>query len=645
MIPPDKVAAIHDAAQIESVVGEYVNLKKRGSNLLGLCPFHNEKTPSFSVSPTKGIFKCFGCGKAGNSTKFIMEHEQLSYPEALRYLANKYNIEIEEINTDEARAEKLFFDSLHIINEFAQQHYTNNLLNTPDGQNIGLSYFKERGFRNDTIEKFQLGYSMNSFDDFLKAAKAKGFKQEYLLKLGLVSQKNERIYDFLRGRVMFPIHSISGKVIAFAGRTLLSDKKVPKYVNSPESEVYNKSKELYGLFFAKKSIRDNDNCFLVEGYTDVISLHQAGIENVVASSGTSLTTDQIRRIKRFTSNITILYDGDAAGQQAALRGTDLIIEADMNVKVVILTEGDDPDSFIQKSGQSGFESYIEESAKDFLFFKTNHLLEKTKNDPIKRSGLIKDVVSTLAKIPDPIKRALYIRQRSKLLDVNEAIIVNATNKEKSHDFKKYVDKKEQQQIQIDQSIPDRYDEETASAGPKGSNPDDSLEMLEEKLIQILFNFGHLTLKNGAYVAPYIIKQLKQSDIVFKKELFQRVIDIYIKKLGEGEIPDADFFQNETGKKVSGLYAHLTFDKYELSANWETKHQIFVTTIAQNFEVEVINLVNRFKLKHLMMMVKENQDRMKTERDEGELRRILKVHQRLLGMQMELAKLLNIVVVK
>ncbi len=643
MIPADKVASIQDAAQIENVIGEYVNLKKRGSNLLGLCPFHNEKTPSFSVSPTKGIFKCFGCGRAGDSTKFIMEHEQLSYPEALRFLANKYNIEIEEINTDEARAEKLFFDSLHIINEFAQKHYTNNLVNIPEGQNIGLSYFKERGFRNNTIEKFQLGYSIDSFDDFFNAAKKKGFKEEYLLKLGLVSQKNNKIYDFLRGRVMFPIHSISGKVIAFAGRTLLTDKKIPKYVNSPESEVYNKSRELYGLYLAKKSIRKNDNCFLVEGYTDVISLHQAGIENVVASSGTSLTTDQIRRIKRFTSNITILYDGDAAGQQAALRGTDLILEADMNVKVAILPEGDDPDSFIQKIGHSGFETYIADNARDFVFFKTNHLLEKTKNDPIKRAGLVKDVVSTLAKIPDPIKRALYIKQCSALLEINERIIINETNKVKSQDFKKYVDKKQAPKTQVDTtSVPDRYDEESKAPA---SSLDDSLEMLEEMMIQVLFNFGHQSLKSGAFVAPYIVGQLKRSDIVFKNELYQEIVNIYLEKLKNGELPNTEFFQKHSKKEVSDLCAHLTFDKYELSENWELKHQIFVKTISQNFEEEVVNLVNRFKLKHLMIMIKENQDRMKTEKDGKELSRILKIHQRLLQMQQELAVLLRIVIIK
>lgn len=426
MITQKTIGEIFETAKIEEVVGDFVNLRRRGVNMIGLCPFHNEKTPSFTVSPNKGIYKCFGCGKGGNAVNFVMEHEQFSYPDALRYLAKKYGIKIEEKQlSPEQDLERQRKDSLFIINDFAVNYYHDNLMNSDIGKSVGLSYFKQRGFREETIKKFQLGFAFDKKDHLTLTMVNKGYNIDLLKTVGLTSKYGR---DFFRNRVQFPIHNLSGKVIGFGGRILVNDKKQPKYLNSPETEIYNKSRVLYGIYFAKKAIRQEDNCLLVEGYTDVISLNQAGIENVVSSSGTSLTVGQIQLIKRNTPNITILYDGDAAGIKAALRGLDLVLEQDMNVKVVLLPEGEDPDSFVQSVGTEQFKEYIKEKAADFILFKTNLLLEETANDPIKRAELIKDIVGSIARIPDPIKRSVYVRECSGLMEISEQILVDEANK-------------------------------------------------------------------------------------------------------------------------------------------------------------------------------------------------------------------------
>lgn len=426
MILQKTIAEIFETSKIDEVVGDFVNLKRRGVNMIGLCPFHNEKTPSFTVSPAKGIYKCFGCGKGGNSVNFIMEHEQASYPDALRFLAKKYGIKVEEKElSPEQDLERQKRDSLFIINEFATNYYHDNLMNNDIGKSVGLSYFRERGFRKNTIEKFQLGFAFDKNDHLTLSMVNKGYNVELLKSVGLTTRFGR---DFFRNRVQFPIHNLSGKVIGFGGRILVSDKKKPKYLNTPETEIYNKSKVLYGIYFAKKTVRQEDNCLLVEGYTDVISLHQAGIENVVSSSGTSLTVGQIQLIKRYTSNITILYDGDTAGVKAALRGLDLVLEQDMNVKVVLLPEGEDPDSYVQSVGTEKFKKYIAKNATDFILFKTNLILKETENDPIKRATLIKDIVESIARIPDPIKRSVFVRECSNLMEMSEQILVDETNK-------------------------------------------------------------------------------------------------------------------------------------------------------------------------------------------------------------------------
>ncbi len=429
MIDPATIERIYDAADIVDVVKDFVVLKKRGANYIGLCPFHNEKTPSFSVSSTKGIFKCFGCGKGGNSVNFIMEQEHLTYVESLKYLAKKYHIEIEERElTQEEQQQQNDRESLMVVSAFAQRYFSETLIQNPEGKAVGLSYFHERGFREDIIKKFELGYCPDQRDSFSQAALKAGYKKEFLEKTGLSIVKENSIFDRFSARVMFPIHSLSGKVVGFGGRTLRTDKNVAKYLNSPESEIYHKSRILYGIFQARKAIEQSDKCFLVEGYTDVLSMHQAGIENVVASSGTSLTPDQIRLIKRFTPNVTVLYDGDDAGIKASLRGIDLILEEGLNVKVLLLPDKEDPDSFSKKVSNAELQKFIKDNERDFISFKTLLLLDDAKNDPVKKANLISEVVRSVSVIPDPITRSVYLRECSSLLKVDESILYRQLNK-------------------------------------------------------------------------------------------------------------------------------------------------------------------------------------------------------------------------
>ncbi|WP_294588437.1 DNA primase [uncultured Phocaeicola sp.] len=432
MIDQATIDRILDAAQIVDVVSEFVTLRRRGVNYIGLCPFHNEKTPSFSVSPSKGLCKCFSCGKGGNVVHFIMEHEQLSYYEALKWLAKKYNIEIKERElTEEEKQAHSLRESLFVINQFASEYFQDILHNNIDGQRIGMTYFHNRGFRDDIIRKFQLGYCTDSHDAFAQTAVKKGYQPDLLVKTGLCYRKDDgSLRDRFWGRVIFPVHTLSGKVVAFGGRVLSTQTKnvQMKYVNSPESEIYHKSRELYGIYFAKQAIVRQDRCFLVEGYTDVISMHQSGIENVVASSGTALTSDQIRMIHRFTNNITVLYDGDGAGIKASIRGIDMLLEEGMNIKVCLLPDGDDPDSFARKHNATDYQAYINEHEVDFIRFKTNLLMEEAGKDPIKRAALISSIVRSISVIPDAIVRSVYIRECSQLLQMEEKILVEATSK-------------------------------------------------------------------------------------------------------------------------------------------------------------------------------------------------------------------------
>ncbi len=674
MIPPNIVESIQDAADIEDVVSDFVTLKRRGANMLGLCPFHNEKTPSFTVSPTKGIFKCFGCGKAGNSVGFIMEHEQLSYPEALRFLANKYNIEIPEFNDDSAKKAKQLNDSLYLLNEFAQAEYIKNMLETDEGKSVGLGYFKERGFIDKTIEKFKLGYAINQSQALLNRIKEAGYNLDYALKLGLIGQKDNRQYDFLRGRVIFPIHSLSGKVIAFAGRILTNDKKQPKYINSPETPIYIKNKILYGIFQAKKSIRQLDNCYLVEGYTDVISMHQAGIENVVASSGTSLTEGQIQLIKRFTQNITVLYDGDAAGIKAALRGTDMLLSADMNLKVAVLPEGEDPDSFVTKNGKNHFDSFIKENANDFILFKIKILLEEVANDPIKKTKAIRSIVESLANIPDPIKRSLYIKQSSQLLDVEEHIIISEVNKQQQLRIKNYQKQKEREARQAERA---KQQTQYQAPPPQNSNfdsdgnyypdeddydiplPEEAFEnkvktlnveankyihLLEKNLIRAMLLYGDKEIEEEVFVIPFVIGNILDSELSFDLPIYKQIFNEFLNGLENGELLPQSHFLNHQNQAIAQVSTQIASDVAEPSENWLTKHQVIVTPDGKHYKKEVKEILDRYKLQKITDLISQNQEKLKHLKDDTAIIEVLQVHQQLKKMQTEISKRLGLVVI-
>lgn len=590
MIDQATVDKIIDSANILEVVSDFVTLRKRGVNYVGLCPFHDEKTPSFSVSPSKGICKCFSCGKGGSAVHFIMEHEQLSYYEALKYLAKKYNIEIEERElSDEEKQIKSDRESMLIVNSFAQEYFSNILFQHSEGRSVGLAYFHERGFRDDIIHKFALGYSLEQRDALAIEAKKRGYKEEYLLKTGLCLEgQNGYISDRFRGRVIFPVFSLSGKVLAFGGRVLRKSDKLAKYVNSPESEVYHKSNVLYGIYQAKQSIVKNDNCFLVEGYTDVLSMHQAGVENVVASSGTSLTPGQIRLIHRFTNNITVIYDGDAAGIKASLRGIDLILKEGMNIKVVLLPDGDDPDSFAKKQSASSFTEYIKNHEVDFIRFKTNLLLDSAGNDPIKRAELISDIVQSIAIIPDTIVRSVYTKECSRLMEISEEVLLREINKIKLSQLqngtppnKKTLSETsaDKQNSQEEGTQNDDTETLTETQGvPQGvlqeKRVPSPLDPFEKTLVRYMIRYGFHDLfseineETGETetwkVIPYILTDLQNDEIEFQHPLYKKVIaEINHIFDQEGEHLTR-YFLAHPDEEISRLAVDLVSEKYQLS---------------------------------------------------------------------------------
>lgn len=572
MIDQITIDRVIDAAQgqIVDVVSEYVSLKKRGTNFLGNCPFHNEKTPSFIVSPHKGLFKCFGCGKGGNALHFVMEHEQISFVEAIKFLGKKFHIPVEEAEVSpeqtQIRNER---ESMMAVSSFAQKFFERNLFETDEGQSVGLSYFRSRGFRDDIIRKFQLGYSPEERDAFTKEALKNSFKREFLEKTGLSIFKDDFQADRFRGRVMFPIHNLSGKVTAFGGRVLKTDAKTAKYLNSPESDIYYKSRILYGIFHAKQEIVRQDRCYLVEGYTDVISMHQAGITNVVASSGTALTQDQIRLIARFTPNITILYDGDNAGIKASLRGIDLVLEEGMNVKVLLLPDGDDPDSFSRKMPADDLRKYIADHETDFIRFKTNLLLEEAKNDPIKRATLIQDIVKTISTIPDPIVRSVYVKECGNLLNVSEDVLYSELSK---------IHQKNKEQAANRRPV----DETPASVqvvAPSASVMTDAFttqnpfELEEREVLRFLIKYGNYPLvqKEGSNdpdefisVGQFIIKELKVDDLQSVNPIFNKMLAEY-EVNHENTVPASDrFFITHADMAISQLASDLISREHTLS---------------------------------------------------------------------------------
>ena len=604
MITRDTIAKILDTAQIEDVVRDFVNLKKAGSLLKGNCPFHQEKTPSFVVNPNKNIFKCFGCGKGGDSVSFIMEHEKFTFPEALRYLAQKYHIDVEE--TQVSTEEKQVLDekeSLLIALNYAAKFYQTQLTETEDGKAIGLSYFKERGFLDDTIQTFQLGYSPDSFDTFYNQAIKDGYNEEILLKAGLIKEKNGKHYDFFRDRVMFPIFNVSGKVVAFGGRMLKSAKSDnpnvynPKYINTAETDVYHKSQVLYGISHAKAEIRKHDVCYLVEGYTDVISLYQAGIKNVVASSGTALTKEQVQLIKRFTQNMVILYDGDAAGIKAALRGLDIVLEQGLNVKLVLLPDSEDPDSFVKKNGTDATLDFIQKKQQDFILFKATQGIEEVKNDPVKKSEVIKDIVESIAKVDDNIKRQLYIKHCADIVEMPENILVNEVNKIRTQQFKKSKDFNQEDANAINDFVKTEVDhsQQTVSKTP-------ALYHQEKDIIRVLLEHGDKEMTEEYSVAEYVIFEMV--DVEFKTEVFGKIVKLYLDAYQhEKPLEEVKNLNNITDADVKNCLVELMSSPYELSPNWFDKHEIVVKDVNRTYKTDVISMMQRFSYFKMMEAIK------------------------------------------
>ena len=616
MISPNTIQTIFETARVEEVIGDFVTLKKRGANYLGLCPFHNEKTPSFSVSPSKGIYKCFGCGKAGNVVGFVMEHEHYSYPEALKYLAKRYSIEIEEEEvTPEMQQQIDEKESLLALNSFVTKYFIQNLKENDEGKSIGLSYLKERGYRDSTIEKFEIGYAIDNWEDYSKHSISNGFKKEILVKTGLSIEKDDKLLDRFRGRVIFPIHNLTGRVIGFGGRILSSDKSKAKYLNSPESDIYNKSKVLYGIYHARNAIVKQNNCFLVEGYTDVISLHQADIENVVASSGTSLTVDQIKLISRYTQNITILFDGDPAGIKASFRGIDLILEQGLNVKIVLFPEGEDPDSYVRNHTTSETELFIKDSAVDFIKFKTGLLKEETEGDPTARSQLIKDIILTISKIPDGISRSVYIKECSVLLEVREQTLMNELNKLLRQKYRN------KNTPFADAPIPEIID-----TAPKQIeiNPLD-VSFLENDLSRLLMQFGNVEMnvndedgnQHKILISDFIIDDLENDGLTPDDNFFRLIINEFKESKKNKTVLTTSNFTNNPNTELSAKSIELLATPYELSKNWG-KNKIFVKKEEDDLFNLALSSLMSYKSRLISKKLKNITEQMRNNPDDAEI---------------------------
>jgi DNA primase len=601
-IPPHIVDEIMQTARIEEVIGEFVNLKRAGSSLKGLSPFVDEKTPSFMVSPAKQIFKCFSSGKGGSVVTFLMEKEHFSYPEALRWLADKYGVQVpeDEPQTAEEIAAITERESLYIINEFAKEHFMHNMHEVNEGQTVALSYFEERGFRPDIVKKFQLGYCLNSGNDFTKHALDKGYKLEYLESVGLVKSKEDRHFDFFRGRVMFPIHSISGRVLGFGGRTLFTDKKVAKYFNSPESIIYNKSEILYGLYFAKGDIVKYDNCYLCEGYTDVISMHQAGVANSVSSSGTSLTSQQIKLIKRYTPNITILYDGDAAGIKASFRGIDLILEEGMNVKIVLFPDGDDPDSYSKKVSSTEFMDFIKDNTQDFLSFKTSMLLKEGKTDPIQRAAMIREVVLSISLIPDQITRSIYIKEVAKQFDLEESLVIGELNKLLKNKLAKELN---EPQIAENPDLTDtfvpRQEQQVTEVKPLFSIEEFDLLRILVKYGQFAMETEHLN-EHGipqpveVSVAELICHELEKDQLFFAYPLFNKIHQLITEGLTQKTLYKTSYWLKNGDQEIVQFVTGIETDEYEISPMWLSKYSVDTNREIDKLKEAVMGAIYSFK---------------------------------------------------
>lgn len=643
MIGKEVVAQVKELARIEEVVGEYVTLKRKGQNEWACCPFHHEKTPSFSVAPNKGIFKCFGCGKAGDAITFIMEIEGVEYPEAVRMLAKKYGIEVQEhaLDSEQAQAQNEK-EALLIVMQYAARFFEDALHQSEEGKAIGKSYFAERGVQETTMRAFQLGYSFDASDAFLKDALSKGYALDKLIASGMVSDKEGRQYDRFRGRVMFPIHNVAGKVIAFGARMLGQDKNQPKYLNSPETLLYQKKHILYGIFQARQAIRQQDNCYLTEGYTDVLTLHQAGVHHVVASSGTALTEEQIRLIKRYTLNVTLLYDGDQAGIKASFRGIDLLLAEGLNVRAVAFPEGEDPDSYCRKVGPSAFIDYLQSNVQDFMSFMLTVKRADAGNDPIKRAALIGEVVQSLSLIEDSIKRALYIKLCSDLLAIGEEVLLAELNK-------KILRKRKEDQQRRSSALPEGITEAPASQHQAEAQaaafapPADLRIGYEREVARLLLNYGHLEIEEGRFLAEYFSEEL--SDVLFVSESYAQFVMLYKQKATQAPGQNlSQLFLSDDDSNVRNLAVELLSSKYEVSALWK-KYEIEVPLEQDMLPQVVMTTLIRLKWQHVRKLIEENTMHLQDLKSIAQEEMILKVQLELKKTEKELAGKLGIVVTK
>ncbi len=655
MISNNTIQKIFDYARIEEVIGDFVRLKKSGVNYKGLCPFHNEKTPSFMVSPTKNIFKCFGCGESGNPITFVMKHEKYSYPEALRYLAEKYAIEIEEESSSTEDSQQIEEkESLFNLNSFAQKFFSEKLLYNETGQAIALSYLKQRGISKREIEKFLLGYSPDIWDAFTQHAVENGFTLPLLEKSGLVIFKDtNNCYDRFKGRIIFPVQNLTGRIVGFGGRLIGKNDNKAKYVNSPETEIYNKSKILYGLYQAKTKISQQDNCYLVEGYTDVIAMHRAKIENVVASSGTSLTKDQVRLLKRYTHHITILFDSDAAGVNATSRGIDLILEEGLNVKIVLFPEGDDPDSFVRKHTTEETKSFLEENAVDFITYKTKLLLEQDKNDPVKKAGFIKEIINTIALIPDPITRSVYVKNCSLSLDIDEEALQSHLSRE--------LRRKSRKKLNITEPEPEPP---LPKAEKQISKEMDDASDDEKNIIRFLIHYANETISFikpqaahkekhqlddddiiSSTVAAYIVNEIKKDGLAFDSDIFQKIFDEIATSVADNQKIPPHFFLNHADEIIKETTINLSMEANTLSDNWKNKHQILVPREETRIQHFAIWFLDNFRTRKLFRLLKENSEKIKNSKSDEEIKMLIEKQMKLINIKNKIGKKMKRVFLK
>lgn len=642
MITRETIEEVKNRIDIVDVISDFVSLKKSGQNYKALSPFNNEKSPSFFVVPSKGIFKDFSSGKGGDAFTFVMEHEKLSYAEAIRYLAKKYGVEIKEDRTfSESKEEQSERESLYILMNFAKEYYKNTLLQVEEGRSIGLSYFRERGFNDRTIEKFELGYALEGWENFSKEAIAKGYNKELLEKTGLVVKKEDgSSYDRFRGRVIFPVHNLAGKVIAFGARMLGKEKNQPKYINSPETDIYHKSDVLYGLYQGKNAIRQNDVCYLVEGYTDVISMHQADVENVVASSGTALTENQIKLIRRFTENITVLFDGDAAGIKAALRGIDMILKGGLNVRVLLFPDNDDPDSFSRKVGTTEFQKYLKEHTQDFVSFKANLYAKEAAGDPIKKAESIKEIVSSIAVIPDPIKRSVYIQETSHLLKISEPVLLSELNKILIQERRKTEKDKSREPDNQETPIP------VEDIEPQVKVDAQSLVHYQEReTIRLLLNYADQSVEQSK-LTDFLVHELE--DVEFNNPVFKDIYEKFKAAAAANQAIDSHYFLHEGNDAVKAAVSDLITPRYDTSPHWSDKYHIYIPKEKDVLNEMALSNVLRLKFRVVQKMMEDNLQKVKQAESSGnweELDRALEMQTGLKKAESELAGSLGIVVAK